>query len=120
MTLEMRAEITADPDLHQFLLMNGALPLSESWIKKRPKAEGSERPSAGEQFTMNWPVAVRPIIEEIDRDALFVPSRDEYVPLQYGQITKPELREAAQYLHTHAAETTRIAKLVERLARELP
>lgn len=122
MTLEMREEITADPDLHQFLLMNGALPLSEGWLKKRPRAEpsGSERPSSGEQLTMNWPTSVRPIVEQIDRDALFVPSRDEYVPLLYGQITKPELTEAARYLRTHAADTIRIAYLVERLVRELP
>jgi hypothetical protein len=122
MTLELRDEITADPDLHQFMLMHGALPLSEGWIKKRPRAEasGSERPSPGEQFTMNWPASVRPLIEQIDRDALFVPSRDEYVPLLYGQITKPELAEAAEHLRVHAKDTIRIADLVERLVRELP
>jgi hypothetical protein len=122
MTLEMRDEITSDPDLHQFLLMQGAVPVCEGWIKKRPRAEsaGTERPSAGEQLTMKWPVSVRPLIEQIDRDALFVPSRDEYVPLLYGQITKPELTEAAGHLRTHAEDTIRIADLVERLVRELP
>jgi hypothetical protein len=122
MTLELRADITADPDLHQFMLMHGALPVCEGWIKKRPRAEasGSERPSPGEQFTMNWPAGVRPIIDQIDRDALFVPSRDEYVPLAYGQISKPELTEAAGHLRAHANDTIRIADLVERLVRELP
>jgi hypothetical protein len=120
MTLEMRDEITADPDLHQFLLMHGALPVTEGWIKKRASTEKpSERP-ASEQLTMNWPVQVRPIIEQIDRDALFVPSRDEYVPLVFGVITKPELAEAAGYLRSHAADTIRVAALVERLVRELP
>jgi hypothetical protein len=116
----MRDEITADPDLHQFLLMHGALPVTEGWMKKRTREEPSERSSGGEQLTMNWPVQLRPIIEQIDRDALFVPSRDEYVPLLYGQITKPELAEAAGYLRSHAADTMRIASLVERLVRELP
>jgi uncharacterized membrane protein len=120
MTLELRDLITADPDLHQFMLMHGALPVAEGWIKKRPRAEANERPVAGEQLSMNWPASVRPIIEQIDRDALFVPSRDEYVPLLFGQITKPELTEAAGHLREHAKDTIRIADLVERLVRELP
>lgn len=127
MTLELRDEITADPDLHQFLLMHGALPVTEGWIKKGAKAAASggsglspNGAPIGEQLTMNWPTQVRPIIEQIDRDALFVPSRDEYVPLVYGQITKPELAEAASYLRTHAEDTIRIAALVERLVRALP
>ena len=124
MTLELRDDITADPDLHQFLLMHGALPVTEGWIKKRPKTdpvdEQQTRGARGEQLTMNWPVTLRPIVEQIDRDALFVPSRDEYVPLLYGQISKPELAEAAAYLRTHAEDTIRIAALVERLVRELP
>jgi hypothetical protein len=120
MTLEMRDEITADPDLHQFLLMHGALPVTETWIKKRERANPHERSVGEEQLTMAWPLALRPLIEQIDRDALFVPSRDEYVPLQFGLITKPELVEAGAYLRAHAADTIRIAVLVERLVRELP
>jgi hypothetical protein len=120
MTLEMRDDIIADPDLHQYLLMHGALPITESWIKKRARAEPDERSPVGEQLTMQWPVKVRPIIEQIDRDALFVPSRDEYVPLVFGEITKPELAEAAEYLRSHAADTIRVAALVERLVRDLP
>jgi hypothetical protein len=119
MTLEMRDEITADPDLHQFLLMHGALPISESWLKKRPKAQ-PEEPPRPEQLTMQWPVKVRPIIEQIDRDALFVPSRDEYVPLLPDHISKPELAEAAEHLEAHAEDTMRIVHLVRRLVRELP
>jgi hypothetical protein len=117
MTLALRDEIVADPDLHQFLLMHGALPSVEGFIKKRPGAKDTPHPA---QLSMNWPARVRPIIEQIDRDALFVPSRDEYVPLEFGQISKPELTEAATYLRAHAADTIRIAELVERLVRELP
>jgi len=118
MTRDMRKEITADPDLHQFLLMHGALPCVESWIKGR-RGQARDEVSHPEQLVMEWPQHVRPIVEAIDRDALYVPSIDEYVPLQPDQIDKGQLREAAQHLRTHAEDTMRIAVLVERLADEL-
>ena len=54
MTLEMRDEITAILDLHQFLLMHGALPVTGGWMKKRDKTKPSDGPSGNEQLTMNW------------------------------------------------------------------
>jgi hypothetical protein len=113
----MREEIVSNPLIHYYLLMNGALPAVERYFKRRGEAsdEASEARVQTEQLSMEWPEQARPIIEQIDRASLYIPSVDEYVPLQPG-ITKPELREAATHLRAHGEDTLRIANLVDRLA----
>ena len=69
-----------------------------------------------EQLTLQWPEHVRQIVADIDRDMLYVPSRDEYVPLLPGEIAKSELREAAAHLRAHGEDTLRVAGLIDRLA----
>ena len=113
---DFRKAITGNSALHQFLLMNGALPNVEAWMKRgRRRDSAQEKIETPEQLTLRWPEHIRPIVEQIERDALFVPSRDEFVPLQPG-ITKPELREAAAHLRSHGEDTLRVAGLIDRLA----
>jgi hypothetical protein len=117
MVRDFRLAITGHAELHQFLLMNGALPNVEAWMKRGRRRDDpvKEAPARAEQLTLQWPEHIRPIVEQIDRDALYVPSLDEYVPLQPG-VGKDHLREAARHLRSHGEDTLRVAGLVDRLA----
>jgi hypothetical protein len=117
MVQDFRKAITGHAELHQFLLMNGALPNVEAWMKRgrRRDETSQEKTPPPEQLTLQWPEHIRPIVEQIDRDALYVPSLDEYVPLQPG-VSKDHLREAARHLRAHGEDTLRVAGLVDRLA----
>lgn len=113
---DFRKAITGNAQLHQFLLTHGALPLVESWMKRGRRATDAKMtPTTPEQLVLRWPEHVQPIVDQIERDALYVPSQDEYVPLQPG-ITRSQLREAAAHLRAHGEDTLRVAGLIDRLA----
>ncbi len=103
-------EIVDDPDLHRFALMNGILPTVESFIKRKRKATETPEPQP-----IRWPEELLPLVEAIDRDALYVPSLDEYVELRPG-ISPEHLHEAAFHLRGHAADTIRVADRIDELA----
>lgn len=104
-------DIVADPELHQYALMNGILPTVESFMKRRRKASET----ADTTPPLPWPDGLLPIVTAIDRDALYVPSLDEYVELRPG-ISPEHLHEAAFHLRGHAADTVRVANLIDQLA----
>ena len=114
----MLADITADSELHEWLLLNGVLPFVERAFKRRKGAHGA-RILSPEQLAFEWPEKLRPIVEALDRDHVFVPSVGEFVPVLPQEISVPQLREAAEFLRGHAKDTLRVAGLLERLADEL-
>jgi len=66
-----------------------------------------------------WPARLRPIITEIDRARVFVPSRGEFVPLAPDEITSKEAKEAGDYLVAKGKDCIRVGKQLITLSRRM-
>lgn len=60
--------------------------------------------------------AARSYVEQIDRERVWVPSRDEFVELVPDALQPGEMREAGEYLLQHGADCIRRGRLLVRLA----
>ena len=63
-----------------------------------------------------WPERHRAIVADIDRAAVYVPSRREFVPLQPDALTPEQVREAGEYLITKGQHCVRIGTRLLTLA----
>ncbi len=67
-----------------------------------------------------WPATLRPLIKEIDRARVFVPSRGEFVMLDPTAISASEVKEAGDYLISKGEDCIRIGGALNRLASRMP
>lgn len=75
-------------------------------------------PSSADQVDM-WPEALRPLIRDIDRERVYVPSLGNFVRIIPDEISSQQAEEAGEYLVVKGTETIRVGKLLIRLARML-
>lgn len=72
---------------------------------------------AASQAQLNlWPAPLQQDVHDVNRARVFVPSRNMFVPLDPKHITAAEVREASIYMEKKAAETSRRADALMRLA----
>ena len=110
-----RETIRADDGLLDAVVVAALNPLIRASLKMHA-AEDGEEPARELQLAL-WPVEARSIIERIDRERVFVPSRDEFVELTPGSITPSELGEAGGYLIGKGEDCIRRGNALLALAR---
>lgn len=80
-------------------------------------------PDEGDGITQDqlgfWPGSLRPIIKEIDRARVFVPSRGEFVMLDPKAINSQEVKEAGEYLVAKGEDCIRVGELLKDLAKRM-
>ena len=63
-----------------------------------------------------WPTEAQQCVEPINRERVWVPSRNEFVELAPDAVAPNEIREAGEYLLQHGADCIRRGRLLVRLA----
>lgn len=79
--------------------------------------DAEERKGASPGQLDLWPRSHREIVREIDRAAVYVPSRKEFVPLEPSDISPAETNEAGLYLVSFGDDCIRAGRNLIRLAR---
>jgi|ERR1700733_7320195 len=86
---------------------------------RRANARHDDRQGADDQLAL-WPDAYRPLLKQIDRAEVYVPSRKEWVRLEPGEISRSNVKEAAEYLRQQGRETIRRGDWLDALAELMP
>ena len=108
-------EIAEDGDAVKELALDGLSTFVRSIIKgykHDADVGGSTRARQLEMFDER----LHPLVIEIDREAVFVPSRDEYVELTPDAMTPREMREAGTYLVAKGRDCISRGETLMRLA----
>jgi hypothetical protein len=63
-----------------------------------------------------WPATLRPMIKDVDRARVFVPSRNEFVLLAPTNINADETKEAGGYLVRKGQDCIRVGNQLVKLA----
>ena len=79
--------------------------------------DGEERRGVSAGQLDLWPDKHRRIVQTIDRAAVYVPSRKEFLPLEPAEISPPQTREAGEYLVTFGEDCIRAGRDLIKLAR---
>lgn len=87
-------------------------------LLKRHDGDDAPAPARARQVEM-FPSAVRSLVEKIDRERVWVPSRDAFVELVPDAMSPDEMREAGTYLLSHGQDTINRGKLLMALAAAL-
>jgi hypothetical protein len=111
------SDVLADEDVLRHLLARGLNSEIRAFLSRHyddhDGANASQLRAA--QLSM-WPEAARTYVEQIDRERVWVPSRDEFVELVPDALQPAEMREAGDYLLQHGADCIRRGRLLVRLA----
>jgi hypothetical protein len=108
--------IRHDDDLFGLVLATALNKLVRDALKRSAESADHAEGLRAEQMEM-FPPEARPTVEQIDRAEVFVPSRDEFVPLLPGHISPQEMDEAGIYLIAHGADCIRRGEALRRLSR---
>lgn len=113
---DMWDELTDDDGVHRLLVRTGLNAMIRAAISKHVGQDG--QPAAQLRFEQleHWPERLRPTVAAIDREAVFVPSRDEFVELVPDAISTAETREAGEYLIGHGEDCVRRGRSLLMLA----
>lgn len=107
-------DVIADQDVLRHLLARGLNAEIRAFLSRYYDDQGGANVRAA-QLSM-WPEAARSYVEQIDRERVWVPSRDEFVELVPDALQPGEMREAGEYLLQHGADCIRRGRLLVRLA----
>lgn len=109
-----RDAIREDSNLLDALIADALNPIIRALLKSQRGYEAASE-SLTKQLDM-WAEEARSLVEQIGREAVFVPSRGEFVQLVPDAMTAPEMQEAGQYLIGHGDDCIRRGKSLIRLA----
>ena len=116
---EYRDAILGENEVHDHLLRAG-LNAEIRRCLTRYLGDGAERTQARAQQLLLWPETVRQTVGQIDRERVWVPSREEFVELVPDAMSASEMREAGNHLLQHGADCIRRGRLLLRLADMTP
>ncbi len=108
--------IEADPDVHRLFIATAANRFVRDVLKRF--YEEHERTAAQARLAQLslWPADARGIVEQIDKERVFVPSREQFVELVPDALTVAEIREAGQHLIQIGEDTMRRGRALLQLA----
>lgn len=89
------------------------------YLKKDSGREDGAGAGVGTAQINLWPECQRDRIIGIDRAAVLVPSRAEFVPLVPNKISRDEVIEAGQYLIAHGKDSINRGQLLLDLAKDM-
>jgi len=108
--------IEADPDVHRLFIATAANRFVRDVLKLfRMELDQTAAQARAAQLSL-WPAEARGIVEQIDRERVFVPSREQFVELVPDALTIAEIREAGQHLIQMGQDTMRRGQVLLRLA----
>ncbi len=108
--------IKADPDVHRLFIATAANRFVRDVLKMfREEMEQTAAQARAAQLSF-WPADARGIVEQIDRERVFVPSREQFVELVPDALTIAEIREAGQHLIQKGQDTMRRGQALLQLA----
>ncbi len=112
----MWQRIVEDADVHRLLMARGLNAEIRAFLTRHGQ-DGNEdaRAIRAEQLSM-WPTEAQQCVEQINRERVWVPSRNEFVELAPDAVAPNEIREAGEYLLQHGADCIRRGRLLVRLA----
>lgn len=114
---QMWAAVTTDQDVLRHLLARGLNAEIRAFLSRYyDEKDGSDAKQLRAAQLSMWPEAARTYVEQIDRERVWVPSRDEFVELVPDALQPSEMREAGEYLLQHGADCIRRGRLLVRLA----
>lgn len=114
---QMWAAVTTDQDVLRHLLARGLNAEIRAFLSRHyDEKDGSDAKQLRAAQLSMWPEAARTYVEQIDRERVWVPSRDEFVELVPDALQPSEMREAGEYLLQHGADCIRRGRLLVRLA----
>ncbi|MDX0855145.1 hypothetical protein GOL78_10915 [Sinorhizobium medicae] len=96
-------QIKADEDLLRHLARIGIDKEVRSFLKEGEEGYGGGDTITEEQLDL-WPKSLQPLIRDIGRSAVHVPSRGEFVELAPDEITPSECKEAGNFLVQQAVD----------------
>jgi hypothetical protein len=112
------AEVEGDSVALKFFASLGFDAAIRDLLKKYQTETGGADDARQLQLSLYLP-KLRPLVEQIDRDRVYVPSVGEFVELVPDAITVPQMREAGHYLIGQGQDTIRRGNLLLRLADEM-
>jgi hypothetical protein len=116
----MWQRIIEDTDVHRLLMARGLNAEIRAFLTRHCQYGSDDaRAVRAEQLSM-WPTEARQCVEQINRERVWVPSRDEFVELAPDAVSPDEIREAGEYLLQHGADCIRRGRLLLRLAEMAP
>jgi hypothetical protein len=86
-------EIITDASLGRMLVTESMTTLARTMLKL-----GDDDARQGQLTFADYPIAVRPILRAVGRQAVHVPSRNAIVPITATEMSTAEMREAGEYL----------------------
>jgi len=109
--------VTADQDVLRHLLARGLNAEIRAFLSRHyDNQDGADAAKLRAAQLSMWPEAARTYVEQIDRERVWVPSRDEFVELVPDALQPGELREAGEHLLQHGADCIGRGRLLLRLA----
>jgi hypothetical protein len=108
--------IRKDDQLFGVVLSTALNKLVRDDVKRSAESDDRAEGLRAGQMEM-FPPHARATVEQIGRAEVFVPSRDEFVPLQPGHMTPQEMDEAGKYLIAHGDDCIRRGRALRRLSR---
>lgn len=113
---DMWDDLIEDDGVHRMLMRSGLNAMIRTQLTKIT-GNGAEDASVirDRQLEM-WPDDLRATVAKINREAVFVPSRDEFVELVPDAISTQETREAGDYLISHGEDAIRRGNALHLLA----
>ena len=113
----MWTAVTTDQDVLRHLLARGLNAEIRAFLSRHyDDKEGSVAKDLRAAQLSMWPEAARTYVEQVGRERVWVPSRDEFVELVPDALQPGELREAGEHLLQHGTDCIRRGRLLLRLA----
>ena len=114
---QMWTAVTADQDVLRHLLARGLNAEIRAFLSRHyDEKDGSDAKQLRAAQLSMWPEAARTYVEQVGRERVWVPSRDEFVELVPDALQPGELREAGEHLLQHGTDCIRRGRLLLRLA----
>lgn len=114
MTRPFLKRIARTRGLRMYLLAAGIADEIRRYLKRTPEDDGI----TPDQLDL-WAANLRPIIQDIDRARVFVPSIGEYVLLDPAHINSAQTKEAGAYLIAKGQDCIRVGTQLLSLAQEM-
>jgi hypothetical protein len=108
-------ELTADEDLLRHIVARGLNAIVREVLTRPVAGEESKLLADRAQLAL-WPPGQREIVARINRERVFVPSREDFVELVPDAMTDAELDEAGDYLIEHGEDAVQRGRAIKRLA----
>lgn len=114
---QMWIAVTTDHDVLRHLLARGLNAEIRAFLSRHyDEKDGSDAKQLRAAQLSMWPEAARTYVEQVGRERVWVPSRDEFVELVPDALQPGELREAGEHLLQHGTDCIRRGRLLLRLA----